>query len=593
MLDEAPTDKQTESKAVAKLLFAFDASQDARSKREEKWLRWYGLYHSYVEAEDRSEDNWRSKVFVPATFYVVETVAPRLVAQLPRPTVYPVGEEDVQGAAMMEAAIGWAAEVSELYIQLVAAMKDALTYGTGILKTFADEKQALEIRREEVMEDLVLPVPVIDPETGQPLRDPDGNPLMEETVIGQRPTGRYRTVSSPYTYYRGPFAEAVDIFNFFVSPEASSVDDARWVIHRTYLSRAEFERLVSRGVYRKPEYMSEGDIYAAVDDPRFRRYASIGMDGRPSDPNFDGVEILEFWTDDRRVALVNRRFIGAAEPNPFIHQEKPFIRLVDHYVPHEFWGIGEVQVMEGLQDYINSIVNSRADAVRLALNMMFLVDEDALVDPRDLRARPGGKIRVRNRYGLPLEQIIKRLDFGQVAPEAYAEVERALRELEKVTGVSAYQLGTDAPYLNRTATGVVTISEQAASRFAHKLKMMELTGLKRLFKHYGLLLQQFTDEPMARRVLGQDGSLTWQTITPESIQGRFDYQIEAESSAVTESVRREQALMLRASLAGSPYVKLRALDEDVLRAHGKKDIMRYLWTDEQLMQMQARSTEVP
>src|SRR5574337_1841487 len=188
MLERLPETKDEQQRALSKMLFAFQAADEARSPRADRWLRWYELYSAYSEAEDKSEDNWRSKIFIPAVFYVVETVAPRLVAQLPKPIARPVEQDDVPGAQGMEETIKWATEVTGLYVQLVAAMKDALNYGTGILKTFADERVAQETVTEPVYEDITVPMPVMDPETRAPLRDPDGKVVTEPTVIGQRET---------------------------------------------------------------------------------------------------------------------------------------------------------------------------------------------------------------------------------------------------------------------------------------------------------------------------------------------------------------------------------------------------------------------
>lgn len=590
MLDAMPEGKEEEQKALSKLLYAFAAADDARSTREKDWMRWYRAYNAYVEAEDKNEDNWRSKIYIPACFYIVETVAPRLVAQLPAPVVLPVGEDDVEGARSLEEAIKWGAEVTGLYVQIVAAIKDTLNYGTGILKTYADEKTAVEMVSQPIMEDIVVSMPVTDPETQQPLRSPDGNIVMEEQVLGQRQTGT-EMVRRPYTYYRGPFGEAVDLFNFWFSPEASSIEDARWVIHKAIVSRKEFEKLVAKGYYRMPEDLSAGDFYASIDDPKFKRYASIGLGGdtRPIDAEFDAVELLEFWTDESRACVANRRAIVAAGPNPFNHQEKPFIRLVDHFKAHEPYGIGEIQMLEGRQDEINALVNSRIDAVKLAMNLMFFVDEDALVDTSDLRIRPGGRIRIRNRYGLPMDQIIKRLDFGDVNNSAYVEVDEAMKSIERISGVAGPP-GPEDSQRFRTATGVMSIDEGMASRFAHKLKMMELTGLQRLFQHFGVLLQQFVDKPMSRRIWSK-GEWDFVSVDPGSIQGRFDYQVQAESSAITESNRRQQAAMLYDRLAVDPYINPMVPREEFLRSHGIKDTTKWLIPKEQ--QLQQLLGEVP
>ena len=104
MLDRFPESKDEETKALGKLLWAFQIADDDRRKLEDDCLRWYQINQNYVEAEDKKEDNWRSKVGIPAIFYVIETVAPRLVAQLPEALVKPMRGADVAGARILKPA---------------------------------------------------------------------------------------------------------------------------------------------------------------------------------------------------------------------------------------------------------------------------------------------------------------------------------------------------------------------------------------------------------------------------------------------------------------------------------------------------------
>jgi len=115
-----------------------------------------------------------------------------------------------------------------------------------------------------------------------------------------------------------------------------------------------------------------------------------------------------------------------------------------------------------------------------------------------------------------------------------------------------------------------------------KVRMAELTGLSPLARMYGSILQQFMPDEMTIRVVNEDGQREWMNITAESLQGGFDYDIEAESSTVTESVRKEQSMNLLQTFAqildpttGQPLVNLGSLRDDVLDAFGKKNKERY------------------
>lgn len=574
--DLYPPDEESQRQLVADVNRIFTSAERAKAEHVERWRKYYRMYRSWPGKRKRGE--WKSRVWVPVSFYVVETIIPRLVAQLPKFTVYPVGPEDTPGAETMEQLLEWAADKSDLYLELVKAFKSALMYGTGIVKTTYEEEVKYQIIQQPVMQDQTMQVP-----TGQ--LDMDNAPIMQEMVIGQEPTGETEVIRQPYTSYAGPVGQAVDIDDFFPSPEATSVEDARYVIHRVYRTREHIEKMVAKGDYKLPTDDEWVQFLSSYEYPIQQRLASVEL-GSGSIPDDDGklIEVLEVWTNDAVVTVAGKQVLLRAERNPFGHGEKPFIRIVDHLVPFEFWGIGELETLEGTQDTLNALWNSRVDNVKLTLNTMLAVSMEHIYDPADLRIRPGGLVRIKE--GMPIDQILKPIVLPDVTSDAYNEAAEMERLSEKISGVSAYQMGMDSPSLNRTATGVALISEQGNTRFAHKTKIAELTGLRRLARHYGSILQQFMPPEMAIRIIGPQNMIAWQMVTPDSIQGAFDYDVESESQAQTESLRREQTLSLFQMLVAMPEVNRYALIEDVLKTFGRKDVGTYLIPPEQLMMMQ-------
>lgn len=583
--DLYPQDEDKRAQTLSWCQTAFNDAESARQEQEDRWMRYYRMYRSW--GGKRLANDWRSHVWMPVSFYVIETIVPRLVAQLPKMTVMPVGPEDSEGAKQMEYLLDYVTSQSDLYLELVKAFKSSLMYGTGILKTMYDEKYAMNVYREPVMQPSFMPVP-----TGE--RDLNGNPIMEDMPMGETPVldenGQPETklVRKPIIKYAGPAAEAVDIFDFFVSPEGTSMEDAAYTIHRVYRTVDHIERMAEQGHYHLPDPDSwESFVNAQQQYPMQERLSEVGLGPGAMSQNAKNtklIELREIWTDEVVMTSASGELLLRAERNPFAHGEKPFVRIVDHMVPHEFWGIGELEPLEGIQDTMNALWNSRIDNVKLVLNKMFAVSVDYLVDMKDLQMRPGGVVRLRE--GVPINQAIEGIDLGEVTSSSYQEANEMERMSEKVSGVSAYQMGTDSPALNRTATGVALISEQGNTRFAHKVRISELTGLRRLAKHFGTILQQYMPEQMVVRILGPGGQYLWSTVTAESIEGAFDYNIEAESASQTESIRREQTLGLFELLAGMPQVNIYRLVQDVLETFGRKDIQSYLLPPEAMMQQQ-------
>lgn len=571
--DLYPESQEEHDALLSWMLQAFSAADEHRSAYEIRWQRYYRLYRLWLK---RDPGDWRSKVFIPHVFSVIETIAPRLLAQLPEFVATPMGPEDVAAAQAMETLMNWSGENSGLHVELVKTVKSTLKYGTGIMKNFhrVDVRRAWRQEQVPTQAEGTVQAQLLDSQ-GRPVLDIEGQPMMgEERVPVEGPP---ESLMMPYEFvsYEGPATEAVDIFNFWPAPEATDVQSARYVIQRTYREMSHILEMAERGVYRLPENMGPADITATDEEPLAKRLATIDLGASNSDPTRRPVEILEFWTDDTRVmTLANRKAILRVAENPFWHGQKPYVRMVDYLQEHEFWGVGEIEVLEGLQDLQNALINQRVDNVRLNMNSMYAVNKDAVTDLRQLKSRPGGIVEVTG--DVPLDDALKRLELGDVTAGAFAEAAEGERLIEKTSGVTSYQTGIDSPSQNDTATGVALITELGNTKFAMKLKLIELMGLRDLAAQWGAILQQFTSAPRVIRLLGPDGQWLFQTFDPESIQGALDYSIATASSAQTETLRRQQDMTLLQLLAGVWPYAVPQLVIDLLRSFGKKDLAAYL-----------------
>lgn len=574
--DMYPVNQEKHDQLVNWCNAAFNAAEAARRPFDERWRRYYRLYRSYIE---KTPGDWHSTVFIPLIFWIIETITPRLVAQLPKFTAQPVGPDDLFAAKNMEIALDWATDKSDLYPELVAGMRSALKYGTGILKTFhRQDLRRARIRQPTFMPlNQVVPQMVMNPD-GTPIFDLNGDPVIEmrETTAGYMPTGESQQVFQ-YVSYDGPAAECIDIFRFWPAPEAKDEQSARYVIHQVMKDWSEVQARIEEGVYRLPQDLTVEELTDTQNDPALERLASVGLGGGGTDPTRRMVELLEFWTRDGRViTMVNRKALLRVQENPFDHSEKPFVRLVDHYQEHEFWGIGEIEPLEGLQDLRNAITNSRIDNVRLLLNKMFAVNINNVLDMRDLTRKPGGIIRIQGQ--MRAADVIEPIEEQDVTASSYQETEAIDRDAEKTSGVTGAQMGMETESMSETATGTAILTEQGASRFGLKTKLHEMLGFKKLGIHYASILQQFMPDQMQIR-LGLTDPMTGQpmfaTLTPDSVEGRMDIDIESESSTQTQTMKVEQKQGILALMAQFWPQGIQQALSDVLEASGEKDLSRY------------------
>lgn len=590
--DLYPKDSSEHAKLLNWCRQARQAAEAARQPFEEVWMKSFKLYRCYVR---RKEGDWRSKVFMPEVFQTIESILPRMVSQLPKFLVNPRGAEDVDGAEIMELLLEWATKNSKLYLELVKVYKSALLYGTGILKTYPNmpgcpgywgygykaEPQYLTVKN-------TIDQPVRDPDNPMELlRDMNGRVMTEPvTTTYEQPNG-FKMVPERFVAYDGPVATQVDLLDFWVNPEAKDLDQAQYVIHRSYRPMEEVLDLVEQGIYVWPDDLDKEDLFdTSEQEAHLDRLDSIDLGAGKNDPLRKKLELREYHVYDgpnspgRIITVANDRAILRVGRNPFTHGQKPFVRFVD-YIQDEFWGMGEVEAIAPLQDLENAIVNQRVDNVRLAMDRGYIVNSSQLKDVKQLRRRPGQVIEVIG-DGMVPRDIVEPLDLGDVTSSSFAEAQATQAMIERTTGVSGFQNGVESPTMNETATGAAIMSEAGASRFAMKTAINEIDALQRLAYHFGSLLQQFVPQERTLRVLGPDGAREFKALDPLSLQGSFDYDIETASIQQSETVKRDQALNLWREFApfvaaGQPLPPtLLALAKDVMEAFGHKDPGRYL-----------------
>jgi len=578
-----PEDEAQHAQLLGRCLEAFTSADAARRTKEDRWRKYHRVYRSWQETN--AAPGWRSAVPIPYVFSVIENLVPRMASQLPNFICMPVGPEDVIPAKAMEYKLRWSAERTNLHLDLILAIKSALKFGTGILKTYYAQDFGKAYEMVPMMETITETFE--EPEigmNGMPVTDMDGNAQMsmrdesyQQPVLDE--TGQPVMIAKPYEFvkYQGPAATWVDIFDFWPAPDAKDIQEARYVIQRSFRDLGEIEDMIAQGIYRLPPGITDiGQLTTSEEeDGKDIREDEVGEDSSSGDSTRRPVELLEFWfrQSNMVVTVANRRAVIRAQENPFWHGEKPFVRFVDYLLEGEFWGSGEAEAIEGLQDLANAIVNQRIDNVRLSMDKMFAINTKAIEDERDLIVKPGQLVRVTGDY-LPGEAIMP-LDLGEVNQSAFEEAAEVERLIERTSGVSDFTLGTDDEGINRTATGVSLMTESGNTKIALKVRQMELMALLPLARHWGAIVQQFTEEEEYLRLMGPNGQWLFASVTADSVQGALDFTIETMSSTQTETVEKEQAITLLQTVSGAWPQAAPQLVKDVLEAFGKKNLVPY------------------
>lgn len=552
-----------ESQVLNKVITDYNEAEQARRTREGKWQTWYKLYRSYAEKRDTGDR--RANLFIPYVYSIVETVVPRLIsavfASRPYIGVLPVKEEAIENAKDMENLIDYQLTQKIGIIGVATSwFKEALIYGTSILKV------GWEYEEDEVWVD-------------EPLMEIFGFP------IGSRRVKKVQPVKDD------PLVEHIDLWDFYIDPRAKDIDEADYCIHKVFRDISYLKRMEEQGIYKNIDevvkvskegagsWYEEGVGTTAFETGMNTRLGLIGM--QSIDKPSNKIEILEYWTDDRVIAIANRSVVIRNDENPYHHRKKPFVRLVDVLVPHEFYGIGEIEPIEDLQYELNSLRNQRMDNINILINRMWKVIRGADIDVRQLVSRPGGIIEVDDMNDV---QELQMTDLSGNAIENVIEMVR--RDMDNADGVYDYARG-ETTDRRETATTAAILSQAANERFNLKVKLIEDLGMRRLGMLLTQLNQQYIDTEKAIRILGKDG-MDFYTLSPENIRGQFD--IMPLGSSVDPIINKENKLQsyinLYTILKDSPYVNHPELIKKILEAADIKDLNRFIVDDAENMLLQ-------
>jgi hypothetical protein len=467
--------------------------------------RFNDYYRMYRAIREDGKQNYagRAKLYIPYVFATIETIIPRLVGSKPKIEAVPREANDIEKAKMNNNLFNYQWDEMEMKALLKLWVKQTLIYGTGIVKLswlFAETKKEPVVMPEEVL----------------------GGEIETEVKIDK------------------PNAELVDLFDFYIDPNATTIDDASYIIHR---SERDLKELQDNPNYTVPKGLVS---QVSEDSYKIQRDAILGL-VKPKDINSKKIEVLEFWGDydfgkgkEPALIVVANNQLLRAEPNPYAHKQKPFIKMEDTQIPFSFWGIGEVEQMESLQYELNDIRNQRMDNVTLILNRMWKVLKGQ-VDEEDLVSQAGQIVHVDNMDALDA------FETPDVTGSAYNEETLVKSDMQLVSGVNDITAGGaqgggkgEAGVSNQTATGIALLQEAGNARFKYKLDNIE-DALVSFGKQLLALNQQFLDTPRTLRIVG-DGYTKWVDIEPDNIIGEYDITVEAGSTQpMNKSVRRAEA----------------------------------------------------
>ena len=497
--------------------------QSKRWRREERcddlWGRMIDLYRGKHFHTDTRED----QLLVNIAFATINIIVPSVAVSHPKIVVNARRPEDGDKAIVTEAIVNYWWRHYDCQKEFKRAVKDMMIVGHGWLKTgyrYVEEEQVAAQTFDS-----------------------------SDDVAGMEPESAAE--SQLIIKEDRPFVERVSPFDVFVDPDATSMEDARWIAQRI--------RRPLEDVKRDKRYNSTARAEASPS--HYTKWGLDSMRPRRSESAEDAyVEVWEWYDIERGTMAVfcdgSDKFLVSPKEIPFAFGH-PFVMLRNYEIPEFFYPMGELEAIEPLQHELDEtrtqMMNHRKRYSRKWLYKESAFDADgrsALESDEDNVMVPVISEDGIGNVVAPMPAVIN-------PPEFYNQSELISGDITRVSGVSEYQQGA-MPEIRRTATEAAIMQDASNARASDKLAIIE-RGIGECGRRLVMLAQQYMTGEQAVRIIGSEASPLWLTFDRDYIQGEFDFEVEGGSTTpLNESFRRQRALQIVDAMA--PFVQTGIVD---------------------------------
>jgi len=501
-----------------------------------KWRRMIDLYRGKTYWDNHQFGVTSDRISVNLAFSTVNVIAPSVAVNHPKITVSATKESDEDRAIFVEQVINYLWRHHDYRKPFRRMVKDFLIVGHGWLKVgwkYTEEERNLS--PEEMDEEYTRSRAEVQQFA---LDNPDAENLpTDDEIFNSLPTTTMAVLEDQ------PFVERISPFDMFVDPEATCIEDAKWIAQRIVRSVAEVkkDKRFKASARRKVEADSGVKSRWDNDDER-DQYSDL----------VDRVTLYEYYDLENNTISVctdtGDEYLLDPTPMPYAFGH-PFVMLRNYDIPDNFYPMSDLEAIESLQEELNKtrtqMVNHRKRYARKYLyheRSFGPEGREALESDEDGRFVP---VVDENRN---LGDVVVPLAQVPLAPEMYNHSSIIENDINTVSGVSEYARG-QMPEIRRTATEASIIADAGNARAADKLAMVEL-NIAEVARLIMQLMQQYMTRPQMVRVTGKDDEKYYIAYSREDIIGEYDYVVEGGSTQPhNETARRQTAISLMNAVA--------------------------------------------
>ena len=493
------------------------------------WTDMVDLYRGesiFPYAGKSSED----RIAINQAFSKINVIYPAISVSRPEITVAANEPELETRAVFVQAMINHQWERYRMQEPFRQAVKDSLIVGHGWCKMLWSYE---ETEKELTEEEFALRFQVALANEQEIAAEEDREPVADEELARQIIGAARETIVDR------PVLERISPHDMFVNPEATSLEDARWVAQR--IVRHIDDVRTDPAYSRKARENALPGLRLA--DPHYSRHDE-------SYKSNELVEVFEYYDLARQTMATFTS--GATEylirprkmPYAFGH---PFEMIRNYEVPDHFYPMGDLEMIAPLVKELSKtrseMMNHRARYARKYIARKAAINK---ADLNKIASKRDGEVIFVEDDSVPLGDVIQPVNQIGMDPGLYNWSQAIENDIQDISGITEFMRGGGGQ-IRRTATEASLLQDAANVRTAEKLDRVE-TFIANLATKLLQINQQYVTGEQAAKVIGRDGASLFVPYTREDIKGQYNFRVEAGSTVPkNETFRRQSALgMLQA-----------------------------------------------
>lgn len=516
---------------------------------------------------------------------VVDTFYAMSSTNNPKINVYPRSRERMGSAKVLEALTNFWWRSWGAHGSFQRALFDSINIGHGWVKALWRLEEKTEEWSEEDIERLFqMSLSKMHEQADMNPEAADAMPSTDE-IRGMVEAEAKR---SPRVLLHSEYPQAVYVspWDMFVDPQADHFDEARWVAQRFWrplhearsdeqYSRSARSALMASGKTEEYDYSDRGgraDAGLAVEEGSVRDHMVMLYEFHDMS---EGTWCV-FASDSEKFLISPREspFMGTPYRSPF--------EMIRNQETGDLYPQGEVVQLLRLMWEQNE-ARTQMMLHRRQMNTKFLADSSVMSEEVRGALESNDPSQI---VSVPLNAAGNR-SIGDVVmalpqPSAtldYATYSAAVRQdIDRVSGMSDVARGT-ADVERRSAAEARILHAQSSGRAQDKM-MKSQVAAGRIAGRMAVLAQRLLSAEDVVRVVGLDGAMSWMPFSPESIQGQYDFEVEANSMAPRDDVAKRDDVLRLFQLLQNPmfegHLRPEKMLELALRTFGIENAYEYM-----------------